>query len=749
MLKTVESCMALATRVREEVTPYYRTADAESGLARNEAAIRARMDAEALTHPDWSPFELKACLLETIADMATPVCFTTTPFPFDCGLRPRYSWGMNSAGAWLRDRLSTRFDVDGAVTAQQPFIDATVSWTYNPVDFDHCNLGYDRILARGIRGLLYDARDAQARLTDDEAHAFFDAAIRGLRALHRLTARFAAGYARAADDTLDEGGVLRQTAQALMRVPENPPETFFEALLTLSAWRELVASMEGMGISTLGHLDRLLYPYYQSDLAAGRLTEADARDLLTRYLVFHDCRFGDLHENAWAETSTTMNLGGCDADGNPVCNPLTFLLLRLHRELGLINPKPNCRISHTSDTQYLHELASNIAAGANTIAVYNDDVIIPAQHKMDKRLEDCRLYVNGGCQEPMLPGFEHSAGAHWYECLPRVLELTLHPELASRFPTLPIVPVTAPTTFEDVYAGVMNNLRALVAAQSELERRAGSQWPAVNPCPLISATLADCLEQGRDFTQGGARYNPTAICFVGFATFVDSLFAIRESVFTGAWCRYDDLRAALARDFSGGDALNTALRQLPHFGQDHPEADGFAGRVARDIAAVCQGLRNERGGPFQPALFSYYSFSWIGKSVGATPDGRHVGDWLSQGAGPSRLAHTPSVAHFLHGVGSIDYTDYPAIGVLDLQMPLTLNPDAMIDAYQALLRSFLAVGGPMLQISVVDPECLRQAQAHPAAYCDLVVRVSGYSAYFVALERQVQDEIISRPLVAV
>lgn len=722
----------IAARVRAELTAYYAAADAPDGRARREAAIRARMTAEA--DPALSARALKARLHEVIAELADPVCFATTPFTFECGVRPRRSWGVGGAGTWLTEHLAHRFGDDAPL---RPFSDTGLTWWYNPVDLDHFNLGYDAVLAKGVDGLRAEVR--AARTDDPAATDFLDAVERSLDAFQALVDRFAEGYAAQAADS----AFASRCAEALRRVPAAPPRTLFEALLTLSAWRELGASLEGVGISTLGHLDRLLYPYYAADLAAGRLTDDDAAELLTRYLVYTDCRYVDLRADTWAESSTCMNLGGCDADGTPVCNDLTFLLLRLHRALRLINPKPHVRVSAASDPVLLREAAAHIAGGYNTLDVYNDDVLIPAQAKMGKRLEDCRLYVNGGCQEPMLPGFEHSAGAHWYVNLPRVLEMSLH----GADPALPITRIDPAADFDAVYATVLGNLGAVVAAEAVLERARGVHWPDVCPLPLVSATLADCLAQGRDLTQGGARYNPTAVCFVGFATLADSLFAIREAAFTRGLCTLTELRDALAANFAGHDALRLALRRLPHYGQDDPAADAFAGRVARNIAATCRGHVNERGGPLQPALFSYYQFHHMGAHVGATPDGRHAGDNLSQGAAPSHIAAPPSLAHYFAGVGSIDFTEFPAIGVLDLQLPLMSDTAVLVDACTALLQTFLRVGGPMLQPSAVDPDLLRQAQAHPDAHRDLVVRVSGYSTYFVALEKHVQDEIIARTLV--
>lgn len=717
--------------LREELTAYY--------LAWTDTldqAVRARMDAEA--DDDAPGIAQKTRLHEMMAEMAQPVAFHHTPFAFECGLRPPKSWGMDSTGTWLRDRRAGLFRQDAQLTAElQQFSDAALGHFYYPVDFDHYNIGYDVVLERGLLGLLADAEAELARQQHPDARAFLAGTARSLRAVLRLLERFADAYA----------SVNPAWAAAMRRVPAQPPATFFEALLALSAVRELFATCEGVGISILGHLDRLLAPYYAADLAAGRLTEAEAAEMLGRYMLLTDCRFDPRHDN-WAETSTTMTLGGCDDSGAPLYNDVTRLILRVHRALRLVNPKPQCRISVGADDAYLHQLGEIVANGDNILSIFNDDVLIAAQQRTGKRLEDCRRYVNGGCQELMLLGCEHSEGARWYVNLARLLELSLRPELAVPYAAMPLAPLS-PASFDALYDGVLANLRAVLAMVSARERRQGQAWPQVNPCPLISATLSDCLANGRDLTAGGGRYNPTGVCLYGLATLADSLHALRLAVFEQRLCSYEELIEALRADFAGFATLQAALRRLPRYGQDDADADAFTARVAHDLAQACRGLTNQRGGPYQPAIFSYWSFARGGWRTGATPDGRHAGDYLSQGAAPSRLAKAPSAAHVLASMAAVDWSDYPGIAVFDLAMPLAARPADVAGHYAALLKTFVRLGGPMIQFSVMDPATLREAQAQPDAYPDLVVRVAGYSAYFTALDREVQDEIITRTLVGV
>ncbi len=714
---------------------------------RVDKAIRERMDAEVEAHPEWTSFQIKSRMHEVIAEMAEPVIFRQTPFPFECKCRPQTSWGVASVGNWMRYKYTDRYFAEVPRENYLKYRDLGFGFPFYPVDDDHYNLGYDVILQKGLLGLIEDAKKSLAEHTDEHQRDFLNSVIRSLNALLHLIERFADATETAAKNESDPllATQLKRSADAMRYVPANPARNFFEALLTLSACRELFATFDGVGISIIGHLDRHLTSYYLADLANGTLTEEEAADLLMRNMVLTDARF-DIHNNPFPETSSTMELGGCDEKGVPIYTPLTKLILQVHCDLKLINPKPQCRISSKSDPAYIQQLAEIIASGHNTLAVYNDDVLIPAQQKMGKKLEDCRLYVNGGCQEHMLLGTEPTAGAYWWYNLPRIIDFTLHPDVKEQDPTLPINPVVEPKSFDDIYDIYFANHRAILVDITSSVSQQAKAWPEVNPCPLISSTMADCLENAKDLTEGGTRYGPSSVWILGFATLVDSLNAIRLAVFERKLCSYQELMNALRANWEGYEELRGMLTKLPHFGQDDKETDEFAGRVARDVASGFKGLTNERGGPFQPAFFSWYCFADFGTIVKATPDGRASGEPLSRGAGPSNIARVPTIAHFISSMSKVDFSDYPAIAVIDAQLPLASNYEVTVNAFSSMLKAFVMQGGPMLQCSVVNPEILKAAQDHPEQHSGLVVRVCGFSAYFVALGKGVQDEIIDRTL---
>jgi trans-4-hydroxy-L-proline dehydratase len=741
--------------LRHELATYYGTLthnDPDARYKTEIAAIWQEMDTYTSAHPAEPAVLLKARLHEVIAERCQPVIFPHSPFFWEIGLRAAPNWGVGrgpSVGYWLRDRRQSAWVEPEAARGLRHLAECKIS-PVSYFDEDHRCPGYTRLLTEGVNGLLLRLKRRHDEPCSPEQSAFLEASERSCRAVLRIAVRFAAQAKQLLVKETDP--VVRRNLElifsAASRVPAEPPRTLHEGLAALWFLREITATLEGCGISVIGHPDKMLIDLYRADQAAGRLDEAAARDLLARWLVVTDIRF-DVHSDPWPETSTCMELGGCDAEGKPVYNELTRLILQVHQQQGLLNPKPNCRFGSNAPQEYLDLISRQILDGHNVFALQNDDVLIPAQVRHGKTLADARGYVNGGCQETICEGVEHSAGAYYYLNLARVLDLFLlgdppqipadlyNSEAASSLP----MPLPA-RDYETLYNQWISALDCIIAGGAALRTRAAAHWEEVNPCPFYSATLAGCIEQARDFSTGSARYNPAGLAPVGFATVADSLYAVKVAVFDEAWLSLEDLRTALRTDWHGMEALRARLMNLPKFGQGVTVVDAVAARFCRDLAEITRRQPNERGGHFQPSLFVYYHYVWMAKDVRATPDGRRAGDLLSQGAGPGRLNLPRSLTDLARSAAHIDYTDLPGNAVMDLQLPLggALQPQELA----ATMRTFASLGGPTLQFNCVSIDELRDAQLHPELHRDLQVRICGLSAYFVALEVAMQDEIIAR-----
>jgi len=395
-------------------------------------------------------------------------------------------------------------------------------------------------------------------------------------------------------------------------------------------------------------------------------------------------------------------------------------------------------------------MSSAVLAGHNNFAFLNDDVLIPACVQAGKTLPEARLYVNGGCQETVVEGVEHSAGAYYYFNLIRVLDLCLQPldSPVSEAVEKVIPPVIEPTAVKDYetwYRRFMQIMKQTIHQGGAWLKEGARDWPQVLPCPLFSSTITGCIEKAKDYTRGSAKYNPAGIALVGFGTLVDSLAAIRRVVFEEKWVTLPQLQAALRNNWAGAEELRKRIVDLPRYGESDPRVDDLASRLCHDLAEISRSMSNERGGPFQPSIFVYYAFTWMGSDSRATPDGRKNGDMLSQGCAPSRVRPVNNIPDIFHTLSRINFTEIPGNTVLDVQLPIggKIRPEIL----SALLRTFAQMGGMTLQLNCVSVKELQDAKLCPENHQDLTVRISGLSARFVALEPGVQDEIIARTLV--
>ncbi len=754
--------------LRDEMIDFYEprrtgiVAGEHDPIAPIREAIWSEMDSYLAAHPAEGACLLKAALQEEIAERFEPKIFPHSPFFYEMGLQVSENWGIAtpfSPNYWLwNKRLGAQRDLRGFRQVRHmgfhPSPIGLANWeAESGFDYDHHCLGYTKLLKVGVSGIIaeLDGRLADDTLTEDQRD-FLTAAIRSNCAMIHVAERFAEKaeqmLAEAGDADEQSAKFLRMIASAAAHVPANPPRTFYEGLASIWFLREVTGTLEGIGVSVVGHMDRLLIDLYRADIQAGRLTELDARDLLARWMMPTDIRF-HTWDNHWPETSTCIELGGCDADGNAVFNELTRLFVEVHAEQKLLNPKLNCRYSAGSSQEYLELLSEHILAGHNVFALLNDDVLIPACVKAGKTRAEARLYANGGCQETVVEGVEHSAGAYYYFNMPRVLDMCLQP--APQVPeevydeqtdaAMPRV-INRADTFKEFYSQVIAALKLAIAAGADCRRTLGVNWRNINPCPFFSTSLEGCIASATDYSAGGAKYNPAGVALVGFATLTDSLFAVKQAVFDEKWLSLDELKTALAANWSGHESLRQRMIGLHKFGQGHDDVDSLAARIAAELGEFAGTIENERGGRFQASLFVYYAFVRMAHRVRATPDGRADFEMLSQGCAPGRQAAGGALTDVLRSQSRIDWTDYPGNAVLDLQLPVTagISPSTLA----AVIRSFAQMGGATLQPNAVSVADLTDAKTNPDAHRDLVVRISGLSAQFVALMEDVQDEIIDR-----
>ena len=702
-------------------------------------------------HPEWLPYTRKAAGYDLIANKCAVKVFRHFPFYFEVDVgKPRTDLGAGGVGAWMKREPFGRELAASGSAWWKPCYENGLSLGWAVLDDNHHGLGYDNVFRYGLSGLIKRAEARLKKAGNEKERAFLEAPIAGNRALITLAGRFADEAERllAGEQDPEIRRRLRRIADTARRVPAQPPETFYEALNTILFMKEVTQSFEGNGISVYGHLDRILFPYYQNDLAKGRITREEAKDLVCFFLAFSDARFGMKRMRNHVGTNGTIGIGGCDAQGTPVFNDITRMIIEAHLEARFVDPKLNARVSPRHPREYFDLLARLIVSGSNNLAIFNDDVVIEANVKMGKALQDCRLYVGGGCQENLLENTEVNSRATMYLNLAQVLLAGFFPERCSFFAEregIQFATYEGCWAFEEVYDAFLRNLKAVVDAHIAQRNRTEAEGWRYNPCPLHSSTLGDCIEKALDMMEGGARYSFGSVSLTGIGTLVDALYAIRRVVYEPKQVSLSRLKEMLAADFQGEEAFRQYLiHRVPKFGQDDEAIRAFSAKVFADVARVSSGKPNTRGGRYEASLFSFRSFVDLGRKTGATPDGRKAGEYLSQGMSPSTLAlgRECTLGQVLRALEPLDLTLYPVVAVLDVKLPVARG--CWSQFVVPVIRRFVESGGSVLQINVADRAVLLEAKKHPERHPDLVVRISGFSAYFNTLAETVQDEIIAR-----
>ena len=482
---------------------------------------------------------------------------------------------------------------------------------------------------------------------------------------------------------------------------------------------------------------------FNATLPAGEITPEEARDLLYWFCAFTDAKW-DLHDAVYG-TNTSINIGGCDRDGTPVFNPVTEWICAAYLDLRLVNPKLQARFAPGADDAYFALIARVASSGLNVLSIFNDRVIIQAQTRMGKALEDSRLYVNGGCQEVLLAETELNSRAICYLNPARYLEMLLLKNDDGFFARERILPPTLErcNDFAEfsrrVFRGLALIINAIAWHYNTFERR----WPQNNPLPFLSATNLQCLERGRDLTQGGALYNGSSFALVGLSTFIDSMRAIERTVFEEKRFTLEQLCRMLRADFAGFEAERAYLQnRVDKYGSDDDSINAFARQMIDGVATAMADMPNARGGYYEASVWSFYGYEWMRQPCGASANGRHAGERLSRGINPSESTHT-GIAAMIHAFSALDLTAFAQAAVAYFTLPLSLGKgdDALCEH---LIRYFLEMGGSAADFDLLDESAIADALVHPEAHGDLVVRVCGYSARFVDLEPQMQREIAQR-----
>lgn len=718
------------TALHKEFEQYYTSFDNQ------EAFWIEKIQQVIAAYPDDSSYMRKTRIIELFCKEAAVRLFANTPFFFEFPSgRPRPSWGglQSAAGTYMHflhaDKWLIPYQKALETDRQEGFLH---NWS-NPVGIDHFCPGYDNLLKYGLNGFIAQAENALARCTDDRKREFYTCVIRCNQALISLAERFSAEATRlaAAAETETQKKHYLQIAETAAYCPANPPRTFYEALAAIVFYRECVGTVEGIGISTFGQLDRMLYPYYQADIAAGRITSTDAKKLISDLLIYTAVRF--IAYTEYHETSTTMEIGGCDANGNVIYNALTEMILQSAMDTRALNTKINCRISAKHPAAYFQKIAEVQLSNLPCVMMHNDDVLIPARVRQGQAVEDARLYVGGGCHEIVLANTEVCTRADTWISLPRIFLQTMQAE--REYPS-----------FDALYAAFLQDVKAYYAKIVKLKNAGEAHWCEYSPLPLFSSSMTGVLESGKDVTEGGTKYNSTAISLLGTATLIDSLYSVKHLVFDEAQLTIQQLVQILQENYANNEYLRQyIIHKIPKYGTNHDLLNCFSCKILDDISTIA-GQTNARGGKYLPAFYPHDIYRPLGLITGATPDGRPANTPLSRGASPNEFVETDTPLDILHSLKPIDFTRYADSFITEITLPDLDSSKQNVQILTSIIQAFLDAKGSSLQFNLINRELLLQAQKQPEQHLNIMVRVCGYSAAFVALSEETQNEIIQRAI---
>ncbi len=621
----------------------------------------------------------------------------------------------------------------------------------------------DKIYTKGLLDFKADIAASAARLDFlrdpralDQQHALqsFDLACDAVLVFAQRHAALARTRAEAEPDPERKAELLK-IADVCAWVPAHAPRDFHEALQYY--WfchLAVITELNGWDSFNPGHLDQHLLPFYEKGLEDGSLTPTRARELLECFFIKFNNHPAPPKVGVTAAESGTytdfanINIGGLLPDGSDGSNVISHLLLDIVDEMHLLQPSTNIQLSRKSPDHFLRHALRVIRQGYGFPSLFNADAVVQEQLRQGKSLEDARAGGCSGCVEVGAFGKEAYILTGYFN-MPKCLELALHNghDPASRRPLGP--PTGDPAhfrTLDDLYQAYRTQFRHFLEIKLRgnalIERIYATQMPA----PFLSVLTDDCIARGLDYNAGGARYNNTYVQFVGLGTLTDSLSALQELTFTPPHpIPLDTLLAALAADFQGHHPLRQRLlHRTRKYGNDDDVADDLMVRIFNTCFEELDGRPDTKGGRYRIEMLPTTCHVYFGSLTGATPDGRHAGQPLSEGISPVQGADRLGPTAVIKSAAKMDHLKAGGT-LLNLKFtPSLVAGEAGLDHWAHLVRSYFKMDGHHVQFNVVHADTLRAAQQNPDQHRDLIVRVAGYSDYFCDLSQELQNEIIAR-----
>jgi formate C-acetyltransferase len=517
-----------------------------------------------------------------------------------------------------------------------------------------------------------------------------------------------------------------RAAQTLARIPREKPQTLEEALQFLRLIHYCLWCCFHYH-NTFGRFDQYMYPFYRHDMESGLLTQESALELIEEFFISCN-RDSDLYPGIQqGDNGQSMVLGGLNPDGTESYNELSDLCLKASLALRLIDPKINLRVNKNSPQELYTKGSALTKQGLGFPQYANDDVVVEALKRWGYAEKDAYNYVVAACWEFIVPG----AGMD----IVNINGLSFSKTISAAFDR-----IDEWNSFDEL----------LEIIKDEIYRQADSIIHAtggiyMESAPFLSLLMDGCVENGRDISLGGV-YNNYGIHGTGLSTAVDSLAAIRKYVFEDNRITKEELRAVLRNNFEGADEWYSELRyHAPKMGNDDDEVDILADRLLGWFADALEGKRNDRGGIFRAGTGSAMYYIWHAEKEPATPDGRRQGEPLACNYSPSLFSRCSGPVSIIKSFAKPNLVRAANGGPLTIELhDAVFRNDDSIQKVGRFVKSFIDMGGHQMQINAVNRDKLEDARKHPENYRNLIVRVWGWSGYFVELDEVYQNHIIER-----
>lgn len=578
---------------------------------------------------------------------------------------------------------------------------------------------------------------------NQEKKYFYKAELIVLFAVQKQIMRYASVIEKMLEEIQDEHlkSNYNKMLSACKNIAYGSPNNFFEAVQLIAFTHEF-CNVEGNSATSQGtRIDQLLYPFYVADINAGRITREEALELI--------CSLWRIYES-YGERCANLTLGGCDQYGNDCSNEMTLICMEASMRVKADVPLLTLRVHPNLNDDVWNTALRLVQSGQGFPAFYNDKIAVRAKINAGITPIDAYDYSTLGCVEITIGGreFSHTEGAriNWLKILELMLFGGKCQLTENEWKLEQCIKVEELKTFDQLYNWFKIELKSIIKKVANFIDKAALIYSNYWPTPYLSSISCGCVENGSDITACGTKYYNLSINCVGMANAVDSLEAIEQLVFKDKVISFKELKIALRANFKGYETLRQKLLECPKYGNDIESVDnkmsdlmGFFSKTVNDLK-----MMGNRGN-FQCGFYSVMHHSLLGAKTGASCDGRYAYTSLASSLSPTQGMDKNGPTFVMNSINKVAMDYMGNGGVLDMKfIPAFFEKENHIRAFRYLIETYFDEGGLEVQFNVVDKETLLKAQKYPEKYSNLVVRVSGYSAYFVTLDRELQNEIIMR-----